>query len=258
MTKFADISQGDPTDKIPRPLRGQRVVVVGGTSGMGLGAVRAAANAGAEVVVAGRRPEASRSVVDSEECLIRHAVVDVTDEKAVRDLFAQVGDLNHLFVTATPPVASKPFLEQDLADAQGFMIGKFFGSWACARHAAPRMRASGSITFLTGCISVRPRTGLAIVTATFAALEAFSQALALELGPVRVNTIRPGLVDSDMWSFLDPAAREQLREKTRATFPTRRIGTIDDIGHAAVFLMTNPYVTGAVLEVSGGETLIAL
>lgn len=125
-------------------------------------------------------------------------------------------------------------------------------------YAAPRMRPDGSITFLTGGSAVRPRAGATMVTAAFAALEAFSQALALELGPMRVNTIRPGIVDSAMWDFLDDAAREHLRQTVRATFPARRVGTIDDIGHTAVFLMTNPYVTGAVLEVSGGETLVAL
>lgn len=138
------------------------------------------------------------------------------------------------------------------------MNGEFFGSWACARYAAPHMRAGGSITFLTGVASIRPRRGLAMVTATFAALEALSQALALELGPLRVNTIRPGLIDSEMWSFLGDAGREQLRQKVRETFPVRRVGAIEDIGRAAVFLMTNPYVTGAVLEVTGGEQLVTL
>jgi NAD(P)-dependent dehydrogenase (short-subunit alcohol dehydrogenase family) len=237
-------------------LAGKRVVVVGGTSGMGKGAVRAAAAAGAEVVAAGRRPPEARDPVEPG---ITHAVVDVTDEPSVRALFEQVGAFDHLLVTAAPsPGARGGFLEQDLAGAQEYLLGKFFGSWACARYAAPHLRAGGSITFLTGCAAIRPRAGLTMVTATFAALEAFSQALALELGPVRVNTIRPGLVDSDMWSFLDPAAREQLRERTRRSFPARRIGTIDDISHAAVFLMTNPYVTGAILEVSGGEPLVAL
>jgi NAD(P)-dependent dehydrogenase (short-subunit alcohol dehydrogenase family) len=181
-----------------------------------------------------------------------------TDEASVRALFDAVGELDHLFVTASPsPGPRGAFLEQDVAAAQDYLVRKFFGSWACARYAAPRMRAGGSITFLTGCAAVRPRAGSTMVTATFAALEAFSQALALELGPLRVNTIRPGLVDSDMWSSLDEAARERLRRRTRETFPARRIGAVEDIGHAAVFLMTNPYVTGAVLEVSGGETLVS-
>lgn len=240
-------------------LRGQRVVVVGGTSGMGLGAVLAAARAGAEVVVAGRRPVAERDVLQPEGVRLEHAVVDVTDEASVRTMFDGIDKLDHLFVTASPRTGSRgAFLDQDVAAAQEFMNGKFFGSWACARYAAPRMPPGGSITFLTGGAAVRPRPGVSMVTAAFAALEAFSRALALELGPLRVNTIRPGLVDSDMWTFLDDAAREKLRQKTRETFPVRRIGTIEDIGHAALFLMTNPYVTGAVLEVSGGETLVSL
>lgn len=239
-------------------LRGQRVVVVGGTSGMGLGAARAAARAGAKVLVAGRRPVEARHMGEIEKGRITHAVVDVADEASVRALFEGVGKLDHLVVTAAPSAGAALFLEQDRASAHAFMEGKFFGSWSCARHAAPGMRPGGSITFLTGCASIRPRRGLTMVTAAFAALEALSQALALELGPLRVNTLRPGLVDSDMWSFLDAAARERLRERVRSTFPARRIGAIEDVGHAAVFLMVNPYVTGTVLEVSGGEPLVSL
>ena len=251
-------------DRASYSLKGQKVVIVGGTSGMGLGAARAAVAAGAEVLVASRRPEGARPSGDGEgksesaPDRFEHAVVDITDEPSIRRLFERVGKLDHLLVTATPPAQDGPFLQQDLSAAQAIMNGKFFGSWACARHAAPRMRAGGSITFLTGGAAIRPRAGIATVTATFAALETLSQALALELGPLRVNTLRPGVIDSDMWSFLDEAGREKLRQKVRETFPVGRIGTIEDVGHAAVFLMTNPYVTGAVLEISGGETLVKL
>lgn len=240
------------------PLSGKRVVVVGGTSGMGRGTVLAAAGAGAEVVAAGRRPASERSLERRQVAMVHQAVIDVTDEGAVRALFEGLGELDHLVVTASPPPSPRAFLEQDAAGARSFLEGKLLGSWACARHAAPRMRPGGSITFLTGCASIRPRPGLSTVTTAFAALEALSRALALELGPLRVNTIRPGLVDSEMWSLLGESARERLREKVRATFPAHRIGAVEDIGHAAIFLMTNPYVTGAVLEVSGGESLVPL
>jgi NAD(P)-dependent dehydrogenase (short-subunit alcohol dehydrogenase family) len=253
-----DMKNQDPSGEKIRPLLGRQVVIVGGTSGMGLGAARAALAAGAEVVVAGRRSEGVREAVDSTGGELKHEVVDITEEASVRAMFDRIGELDHLFVTATPVSGSKAFFDQDVAAAQEFMNGKFFGSWACARYAAPRMRAGGSITFLTGGVSVRPRRGLAMVTATFAALEAFSQALALELGPLRVNTIRPGVIDSAMRQFPDEAAHEQFRRKVSEAMPVRRVGTIEDIGHAALFLMTNPYVTGTVLEVTGGETLVAL
>ncbi len=222
---------------------------------MGLGAVRAAGDAGAEVIVGGRRPLTAREQSGGRQ----HVVVDVTDEASVRAAFAAIGTLDHLLVTAAPAAGSwGSFLEQDVAGAQQYLNAKLFGSWACARHAAPRMPAGGSITFLTGCAAIRPRAGASMVTTTFAALEALSQALALELGPLRVNTIRPGIIDSAMWDAVDPAARAQLHATASKRFPARRIGTIDDIGHAAVFVMTNPYVTGIVLEVSGGEPLVSL
>jgi NAD(P)-dependent dehydrogenase (short-subunit alcohol dehydrogenase family) len=95
-----------------------------------------------------------------------------------------------------------------------------------------------------------------MIAAAFAAVESLTRALAVELGPHRVNAIRPGYTDSDMWSFLPPEERDDLRRRVAAAMPVGRMGTPDDIAHAAVFLMTNPQVTGAVLEVTGGESLV--
>jgi NAD(P)-dependent dehydrogenase (short-subunit alcohol dehydrogenase family) len=139
---------------------------------------------------------------------------------------------------------------------RSYVEGKFLGTWACARYGAPHLRANGSITFLTGGMAVRPKLGFTAVTSSFAAVEALSGSLALELAPTRVNTIRPGFVDTEMWSFLPDEHRDGLRKKVEETFPARRLGKAEDIAHAALFLMTNPYVTGTVIEVSGGENLV--
>lgn len=233
-------------------LEDQRVVVVGGTSGMGLATVRAIAALGAEVLAAGRRPLAGRESIPG----VRQAEADVTDEASMRDLFKRTGDIDHLLVTASPGLPGA-FLEQDLASARSFMDGKFFGSWTAARYGAPLLRTpGGSITFVTGAAVLRAPAHGAMIAAAFAAIEALTRALAVELAPRRVNTIRPGYTDSDMWSFLAPEAREDLRQRVAAAMPVRRMGTPEDIADAAVFLMTNPQVTGAVLEVSGGESLV--
>jgi NAD(P)-dependent dehydrogenase (short-subunit alcohol dehydrogenase family) len=234
-------------------LQDQQVAVVGGTSGMGLGIARAALDAGAAVVIAGRRPVATRAELGSDR--VRHEVVDVTDEAAVRALFEGLPALDHVVVTAAPPPGSwQPLLAGDAAAYLRYLDDKLRGSLGVARWAAPKLRPGGTITFLTGAAAARPRTG--IVSVAFTAVEALCRTLAFELAPLRVNTIRPGVVDSEMWSFLDGSARQAVFDRARTAFPARRIGTPADIAGAAMFLMTNPYVTGSVLEVTGGEQLV--
>jgi NAD(P)-dependent dehydrogenase (short-subunit alcohol dehydrogenase family) len=232
-------------------LEGKRVVVVGGTSGMGLATVRATARLGAEVFAVGRRPVEQREPIAG----VRQVEADVTDQRSIRAFVEPVGELDHLFVTAAPG-STGPFLEQELNEARSFMDGKFFGSWTAARYLSPQLRATGSITFVTGVAVLRPPRHGAMIAAAFAAIEALTRALAVELAPRRVNTIRPGYTDSDMWSFLAPTARDELRQRVADAMPVGRMGTPEDIAHAAVFLMTNPQVTGTVLEVSGGESLV--
>jgi NAD(P)-dependent dehydrogenase (short-subunit alcohol dehydrogenase family) len=237
-------------------LSGKRVIVVGGKTGMGLGIARAAHAAGAAVTVASRRISPADERPDLAE--FEQISLDIRDEAAVREAFETIGNLDHLAVTAAPDMGSwGAFMDADMRGVRSYMEGKFLGSWACARYATPHLASIGSITFLTGGTAIRPKLGFTAVTSAFAAVEALSGSLALELAPIRVNTIRPGFVDTKMWNFMSEADRDSLRAKVRDTFPARRVGTIDDIGHAALFLMSNPYVTGTVVEVSGGERLVA-
>lgn len=242
----------------PRPsfdLTDKRVVVVGGKVGIGLGIAQAAHAAGAAVVVASRRSVSAAERPDLAE--FEQISLDIRDEATVRGAFESIGRLDHLVVTAAPDLASwGGFMDEDMRGVRSYMEGKFLGSWACARHAAPRLPPGGSITFLTGGTAAKPKRGFTAVMSTFAAVEAMSRSLALELGPIRVNTIRPGYVDTEMWNVLPKAERDGIRDKVRENFPARHVGTAGDIGHAALFLMTNPYVTGSLLEVSGGELLV--
>jgi NAD(P)-dependent dehydrogenase (short-subunit alcohol dehydrogenase family) len=236
-------------------LTGKRVVVVGGKRAIGLGVARAAHAMGAEVTVASRSDVSAEQRPELAE--FDQVILDMRSEATVQATFEAIGQFDHLVVTAGPELGSwGSFMDPDMRGVRSYLEGKFLGTWACARHAAPHMSAGGSMTFLTGGTGARAKLGLAAVTSTFAAVESLAQSLALELGPIRVNTIRPGFIDSEFWDVLPAEQVESIRAKVRATFPARRIGTIADVGHAAVFLMTNPYVTGTVLEVSGGELLV--
>ena len=236
-------------------LTGKRVAVVGGRRGMGLGVARAARSAGATVTITSRRSATVEEGLD--HAAFERVILDIRDEAAVRETFEAIGRLDHLVVTAAPDLGSwGTFMDEDMRGVRSYMEGKFFGSWACARYATPHLTPGGSITFVTGGIAARPKAGFAAVSPALAAVEVLSRSLALELAPIRVNTIRPGFIDTAMWDFLPAAERDSIRAKVRETFPARRLGTGADIGHAALYLMTNPYVTGSIIEVSGGELLV--
>ena len=236
-------------------LTGKRVVVVGGKKAIGFGVAQAANAMGASVTVASRRNVSAEERPDL--AMFDQVMLDIRDEAAVQAAFERIGAFDHLVVTAGPELGSwGSFMDPDMRGVRAYLEGKFLGTWACARYAAPHLRAGGSMTFLTGGTAARAKLGLAAVTSTFAAVESLSQSLALELAPIRVNTIRPGFIDTDFWDVLPGATVEEIRAKVRANFPARRLGTPADVGHAAVFLMTNPYVTGTVLEVTGGELLV--
>lgn len=168
-------------------------------------------------------------------------MLDISDEDDVRATFNASGSLDRLLVAAGPTNGSwGAFTDADMRAVRNYANSKFLGSWACARYAAQNLSPEGSITFLTGGIAARPKIGMTAVTSTFAAVEALARSPALELGPIRVNAIRPGFIDTDLWNFLSPTDAADVREKARSAFPARRIGHPADIGHAAVFLMTIP------------------
>lgn len=222
---------------------------------MGLGVAQAAHAMGAAITVASRGANSTEQ--RPELAAFEQVVLDMRNEETVRAAFEAVGQFDHLVVTAGPELGSwGAFMDPDMRGVRSYLESKFLGTWACARHAAPHMAAGGSMTFLTGGTGARAKLGLAAVTSTFAAVDSLAQSLALELAPIRVNTVRPGFIDTEFWDVLPAEQVETIRSKVRANFPARRVGTVADVGHAAVFLMTNPYVTGTVLEVSGGELLV--
>jgi NAD(P)-dependent dehydrogenase (short-subunit alcohol dehydrogenase family) len=236
-------------------LTGKRVVVVGGKTAIGLGVAQVANASGAAVTVASRRNVSANERPDL--AAFDQVVLDINDEAGVQAAFEAIGPFDHLIITAGPQLGSwGSFMDPDMRGVRSYLEGKFLGTWACARHAAPHLRARGSMTFMTGGTGGRAKLGLAAVTSTFAAVELLSKSLALELAPIRVNTIRPGFIDTEFWDVLPAATVKEIRAKVRANFPVRQVGTAADVGHAAVFLMTNPYVTGTVLEVNGGELLV--
>lgn len=227
----------------PTALSGQHVLVIGGTSGIGRATAEHALAAGARVTVAGRTPQQVPGAA--------FEPVDLTDTASVEDLFARVGDVDHLVVSAGPGAMGTV---RDLTSAQArpYLDAKFWGYYEAVRAASTTLAATGSITLVGGAASRKHAPGRPMMAAVNAALEAFGKANALDLAPIRVNVVAPGLVDTPAYAGVPDEIRQGMFAGYGASVPAGRAGTADDVASAVLFLVTTPWVTGTVIDVDGG------
>ena len=231
------------------------VIILGGSSGIGLATAQAAQSAGAKVVITGR--DAAR-LENARVALGGHAdarVLDAADETGTRDLFAGLPAIDHVFITAGQLVLDAK-LAPATASLHPALDTRFWGALYAAKYAAPKIRPGGSITFMSGTASRRPLPGAAVATASCGAIDAFARALALDLAPIRVNTIQPGYIDTPLFDGIFGDQRDEILAAAGAKLPVGRVGRPDEIAQAVLFLMQNGYVTGINLVVDGGGLLV--
>ena len=232
-------------------LHGKKVLVVGGSSGIGAAAAKAFAQLGAVVTIASRDP--ARVNADATPgAHVRTEALDITDTAAVDAFCARIGQFDHVVIsaakTATGPVRTLP-----LADAQAAMDSKFWGAYRVARSID--IAPGGSLTFVSGYLSVRPSASSVLQGAINAALEALARGLALELAPVRVNAVSPGLIATPLWDKLAPDARDAMYAGAAQRLPARRVGQPEDVANAIVYLAATPYATGSTVLIDGGGAI---
>jgi NAD(P)-dependent dehydrogenase (short-subunit alcohol dehydrogenase family) len=228
-------------------LKGKKVVVVGGSSGIGLATAELAKREGAEVIIASRNAEKLNAVAATLGA--RAIAADVTSDKSVEDLFAACGMVDHVVVTAAQ-LRSGPFKTVAMDDVRSTMEGKFWGAWRVAKSA--QIAPGGSLTLVSGFLSIRPRPNSAIVGAANGAIESLARSLALELAPVRVNCVSPGIIDTPIRAAMPEAARLDMLAKTAAGLPVGRVGTGDDIARQILAFMTIGFATGSIVYLDGG------
>lgn len=233
-------------------LNRQVVVVIGGSSGIGLGCALKAADAGAHVEIVSRSESKLADAVPLLGENAKYSVLDIRDEQAVANYFEQCDPFNHLIITASPGAVG-PVKQMNSDKAHNFFETKFWGTFFCAKYAGAKIADDGSIVLVSGIASRRPVIGMTVAGACNGALESFARGLALELAPVRVNTIAPGLVDTPLYEKIPQAQREVFLESTAQRLPAGKIGRPTDIGEAALMLMTNSYITGTTVDVDGGH-----
>lgn len=233
-------------------LNQQKVVVVGGSAGIGQAIASLAAEKGAEVVIGSRSAEKVARAAAAIGAV--GDTVDTMNEASVQAFFERTGPMDHLVITASV-VSFGSLRDLPASEVVGILHSKFLGPYLCARHA--QMRSRGSLTFFSGSLSRRPELHTSVLSATNAAVEALGRALALELAPIRVNTIAPGLVrDTEAFGDMPRVDQEKMFTQASDRLPTRRVGLPRDIAEATLAVMTNGFQTGATIDVDGGALLI--
>jgi NAD(P)-dependent dehydrogenase (short-subunit alcohol dehydrogenase family) len=203
-------------------LTNQRIVIVGGSSGMGLATARAAGAAGAAVTIASSDQGRLDTALAALPGGCDGAVVDTRSEADLAALFARVGDLDHLVYTAGDALGQRALKDLPLDEARQLFEVRFCGAIAAVKHAAPRIRPGGSIVLTSGTIGVRPAPGAALAASGAAAIEGLTRGLAVELAPIRVNAIRPGVIRTPMWDGCRSRSVKHCSRPSRSERSPRR------------------------------------
>ena len=236
------------------PLAGRHITVVGGTSGIGLAVARRAACEGADITLVGRDSERLRRAAE-EIGGARQCIGDLHEPASFAALFEALPEIDHLVITAGTTTL-KTLRESTPDDLRQAVEERLVGPLLMVQAALSRLRPSGSIVLTSGLLAERPiRTG-AILAGTVAAIEGVVRSLALELAPIRVNAVSPGLVDTPLLDSFFGETKAEALASAAAALPTGRIGHPDDIAQAVYLLLTGGFITGEVLHVDGGGRLV--
>ena len=232
-----------------RSLAGTRVLVLGGSSGIGLATAKAAAAAGANVTLASRSNDKVNAAAMEVGKGAVGVPIDTTNDTALEAFFSKQPEWDHIVVSVAAG-RSAGLQDLSLQDAYGNMNAKFWTAYKTARFA--RIAPEGSLTLVSGFLSQRPNKDALLQGCINAALESLGRGLALALSPVRVNTVSPGLIDTPIRAAMPADKKKAMLDHAAATLPARRVGQADDVADAILMLMTNPFMTGSTLFIDGG------
>jgi NAD(P)-dependent dehydrogenase (short-subunit alcohol dehydrogenase family) len=234
----------------------KRVVIIGGSSGIGLAVAEKAALQGAEVVIVSSKAERVQEAIQSIGGDVRGEAVDVSDEKSVERFFTKIGAFDHLVFTAGDSLQLHELADTDLKQARRAFELRYWSALATVKYGSPQIRNGGSIVLTTGVAGLRPHSGWVIAASVCGTIEALTRALAIELAPIRVNAVSPGVVRTNLWQNMNSSEREQLFESVGKRLPVGRVGEAHDIAQAYLFLMQEGFSTGQTIVVDGGTVFL--
>lgn len=235
-------------------FKDKKVVIIGGSSGIGLESAKQLIAQGAEVIIASRSEDKLRIAKEQLGVRATAYTLDTTQEQQVQSFFEKIGQFDHLVVSAAE-TSGGSFLQMDTAQARQLFENKFWGQYFAAKYGASKILPNGSITLFSGVVAYKSMVGSAILGAVNAAISNLGQTLALELAPIRVNIVSPGIIDTPSRSKMPEAARNNFYNTVENKLPVKRIGRAEDVAQSVLYLLQNSFVTGTVLHVEGGHIL---
>jgi len=237
-------------------LKGKKVVVLGGSSGIGLEISRQAAELGADVVIVSSNEQRVQKAVAEIGGKTTGEAVDLFDEAAIQAYFERLGGLDHLVYTAADSLHVSDLASTDLKAARHAFELRYWSVLAAVKYASPSIRKGGSVTLTTGVYGQRPVKGIPIVASIAAMMEGLTRALAIDLAPIRVNCVSPGVVRTKLWDSMPEDKRDAFFEETGKQLLTGRIGEADEVAQTYLYLMQQGFSTGQIVIVDGGTSLV--
>ncbi|EJD02503.1 short-chain dehydrogenase/reductase SDR [Fomitiporia mediterranea MF3/22] len=246
-------------------LAGKTILIIGGSSGIGYAVAKASLIAQADHVIIGSsnqqkiRAAITRLATElpstgaAVQGKLTGEIVDEKDSASIRALFARVGEVDHL-VWRSGDRLRLGFPRIDLDENKDSFDARFWGPFAAAQVA--RIRPGGSITLTIGGAISRPRKGWSLMAGVFGAVDSLIRGLAVDLAPIRVNVVSPGLVKTELWDGHAPEAKNKILEDTAKNLLVQHVADPDEIAEAYIFLMKCGYITGQRIEVDGGAKLV--
>jgi len=237
-------------------LTGKKVLVLGGSAGIGLATAKAAAAAGAIVIIVSSNPERIDKALATLPSTAKGFAVDLGNEAAVRDFFTTSGTFDHLVFTAGGAFPFGQVSDLTSADMLAALGLRFLGAFNAVKYGSKNILPGGSVVLTTGIASPRPQKGWAAGACICGAMEGFTRVLAMELAPIRVNAVSPGIVQTDLWAEMPAADREAMYQQAADLLPVGRVGQPEDIAQTFLYLMQNGFSTGQVVVADGGAVLV--
>jgi NAD(P)-dependent dehydrogenase (short-subunit alcohol dehydrogenase family) len=229
-----------------------KVLIAGGSSGIGLATAALLANEGAEVTITGRSPQKMEQALATLPASVEGRLADAADADQLKACLAATGNIDHLVLALSGAKGGGLFKTLDLAQLRAGFDEKFFPQLQTLQAALPYMGPGGSVTFITAVSAQARAAGTGGLAAINGALELMVPILAKELQPLRVNAISPGVIDTPWWHFMAEKDRRETFRQYAAATPAGRVGQGEDIAHAIRLLISNTFITGQVLTVDGG------